>query len=165
MKDTLENINRFSSRDKNINKSFDEIENIIRKSYFISEEGNHSVPSAGGLYGLEITLFSKNYSTFFNKNYMVKESFSNFEVLEDMFRNKDVNFSTNSFFIAICYNYQLYFQKYGNCGVRYAAIECGAFLQNLQLSLSKVEVAGCPIGSLDDKKLNLEEVLLYFLIN
>ena len=59
-----------------------------------------------------------------------------------------------------------YFGKYGNCGVRYASIECGAFLQNFQLLLSEKDIYGCPLGFVDnDALLGIEEPLIYFIIN
>ena len=64
------------------------------------------------------------------------------------------------------YDYDKYFGKYGNCGIRYASIECGAFLQNFQLLLSEKEIYGCPLGFVDnDALLGIEEPLIYFIIN
>lgn len=155
---------RKSNKFHNIGVNVESVIEVVKKSYYNFEK--HSVPSAGAIYGLKVLLFYKNNKKIFNsKGEISTDKFEINQIKKTCFYD-DKYFSSSSILIAVTYDYDKYFGKYGNCGVRYASIECGAFLQNFQLLLSEKEIYGCPLGFVDnDALLGIEEPLIYFIIN
>lgn len=80
------------------------------------------------------------------------------------FQNDDVDSQT--VLLSIFAIEDLYREKYGNMGSRYALIESGCFLQILQLLLLNEGIHCCPLGIIDDSYINAEEeALLHIIIN
>lgn len=157
---------RYSSQTRNSFIEMNQIFKSIQLAYF--EGSRSSVPSAGGIYGLKIIVFYLNQKRVFDSHGMLEEiAFDRTSINRYCFKDSQNNFHEQSILIAVTYDYESYYQKYGNCGVRYAAIEAGAFVQNLQLYLLTEGIHGCPLGFVkNDDLLGLEdEALVYFLLN
>ncbi len=156
--------NRKSNREIVDNKDFEIIKNLINSSYD-QLESHHTVASAGSLFGLTLNIFTKNrkYSKTINSDYFIEE-FS-FEIIKKYCFPDDLFFSEESILIAIDVNYNLYSEKYSNCAIRYASIEAGEVLQNIQLLLLEIGIQGYTLGFVPfDEVLNLQEVLIFYVI-
>lgn len=164
---SLKELIKIRKSSKSLNKRLDElfIRQIIRESY--NSKGFNSTPSAGGIYGVNLLLITNNSNKkiLFNIQEEKESEFSFLVNLEHII-SIEKEIGSNSLLIMFTIELEKYKKKYSSCSSRYALIEVGCVLQNLQLILLSNGIKSCPIGTINERKLNInEEVVISLFIN
>ncbi|HEL1793438.1 TPA: hypothetical protein VCA04_002345 [Streptococcus suis] len=156
--------NRKSNRTISKLKDVPLIKKVVELSYNHNEY-NNSVGSAGGIFGLKLKIFTS--TVIYSKTIFETKALEplNFENIKEVCFSDDENFTKNSIIISIDCDIEKYLNMYGNCGIRYACIEAGSVIQNIQLLLLENNLQGYIAGYIkNDDILGLENPLLYYII-
>ncbi|MDX8288696.1 SagB/ThcOx family dehydrogenase [Metabacillus indicus] len=151
--------NRKSTRKFNSNYKFplNKVLYILANAYgFVNDTGKRAIPSAGGLYPLEVFigiqhvenmdagLYSVDYSELKLNKILSVESF------HECFVGNDINYEDVAFFIFITYKPEKNQNKYGDRGYRFALIESGMISQNIAFCIDSLELGMVNLGSYDE---------------
>ena len=112
------------------------------------------VPSAGGLYDLEILVFVNFieglkkgcYNYYPSQNKLIPITHTEFQI-QDFFSTKHIQYSTASFVVMMTSKLSKYSWRYGKRGYRFALFEAGHVAQNMILAAEKNSVKTVPVGA------------------
>ncbi|WP_252503064.1 SagB/ThcOx family dehydrogenase [Sporosarcina sp. Marseille-Q4943] len=141
------------------------LQNLLQKAYVVmdSKESLHgSVPSAGGLFPLEIYVAALNIEGIdrgiyhFDKIEQVLTPISYIEKWTTDIYFPEINkFTEDSpVILFMTCNFENIVKKYGARGYRYALIEAGHIGQNVRSYCARLNLASCPIGAFYDDTVN-----------
>ncbi len=133
------------------------------------------VPSAGGIYGINILVFAQNIECipkgvyFYNKQVntlsLVREGDIPFE---NLFSTKHIDYQSSSCVISYVCDLSNYMWRYGKRGYRFVLIEAGHCAQSLLVEAKKQDVFCVPVGAHIEREImdfiNCETSVLYSVV-
>lgn len=145
--------------------SFSNLEKLLHNAYYIEDFGNvlhGTVPSAGGLFPLEVYIMALNVENLergiyhFDKvaGILTPVRFFNKIDLKRYFPNINNFISTAPVVLFLTCDFENVVKKYGPRGYRYAYIEAGHVGQNIRNLCAKTDMGSCPVGAFFDEAIN-----------
>lgn len=163
-------VRNFSLNMNKYNFHYQNIIKILNRCYGEDFFGSHrGIPSAGGIYPLNIYLIRKekthwqllkyNSSTY---KMMIHSSILN---IDNFFIGKDLEYSNVPFYLLITYSPEKGHKKYGDRAYRFALLEAGMLAQNFNNLIIKEQLGMINLGSyveyLFEKNVLIDEWLIH----
>lgn len=118
------------------------------------------IPSAGGIYGVDILVFANNIKNLVKGVYFYNKDTNSLSLLTegdipftDIFYTKHIDYDSSSCVISYICDLEDYMWRYGKRGYRFALIEAGHCAQSLLLEAKKQEVFCVPVGAHKEKEI------------